>query len=446
MNRRDIPGFYYDEEKKKYFAVQPNHKVPQGAKHSQDNVKREKQDAKKRKIAQEADAVLQRQTVQRNKVLRSSLLFGITLHREIGASRYDLAKSRDSAFARQLGKPYPVLEFMQGDDTVQDFKLHAESGKMVAAVGMNGIQQMSVVNVGKWKPSSRQQASKESHQTRHLAFPDTYGPVMAFNSVITGLAMTCKGMLVATALEPSHPGNVFIHDLLSYDDSLNPGIQLRLGNDETSLWCVASQPSASGYHAAIGSTDSVYLLDTIGSMTARLDMKAECRALDWLSYNVVAAGQSTGRSHEVKLWDIRTRGSSARFKHNNPITGILSANSSDQQLLVTSHDRISLYDVRGRKQPLLSTKHAHVGPRCIFDKIDFGGQSMVAALDSENEVQVYSMRTGQCLLGLGRPAKPFKWISRLRGGSDELGSPVLHASQDSDIIEWRWGGRSDDEG
>lgn len=35
---RDIPGFYYDVEKGKYFRIQPNHKAPAGAAHSQSAV------------------------------------------------------------------------------------------------------------------------------------------------------------------------------------------------------------------------------------------------------------------------------------------------------------------------------------------------------------------------------------------------------------------------
>lgn len=35
---RDIPGFYFDNERKKYFRIQPNHRAPEGAAHSRSAV------------------------------------------------------------------------------------------------------------------------------------------------------------------------------------------------------------------------------------------------------------------------------------------------------------------------------------------------------------------------------------------------------------------------
>ena len=43
---RDIPGFYYDVEKKKYFKMQPNHIAPQGSKYSKESVQREAENLK----------------------------------------------------------------------------------------------------------------------------------------------------------------------------------------------------------------------------------------------------------------------------------------------------------------------------------------------------------------------------------------------------------------
>lgn len=45
-----LPGFYFDEEKKKYFKIQPNHIAPSNAKYSSSNVKHEQHLAKKQKV------------------------------------------------------------------------------------------------------------------------------------------------------------------------------------------------------------------------------------------------------------------------------------------------------------------------------------------------------------------------------------------------------------
>jgi len=39
-----IPGFYYDEAKKKYFKILPNHVAPTGAKYSVEAAKREEEE------------------------------------------------------------------------------------------------------------------------------------------------------------------------------------------------------------------------------------------------------------------------------------------------------------------------------------------------------------------------------------------------------------------
>lgn len=436
MNGRQIHGFYYDTEKKKYFAIQPHHKAPQGAKHSKDNVRREERDAKKRKVDQERLTVLQQQTVQRSKVLQSSVISGIGLHRELGASLDHCKASRESALARQLGPKQPVLESSNDRGTLYDVVHLEHTGQSIVAMGYDWGQTSTLFACDLDSLDSQEQPWTSSNAYR----------LAAFNSQITSLTLSTAGLIVATCLEPSHPGNVYLGCSDMADPSSGPtGTCLRLGNDETSLWCSASQPSARGQHAAIGSSDSVYLLDVIGSLTSRLSMNSECRALDWLSYNVIAAGKSSGKSHDVKLWDVRTRGSSARFKHNNPITGVRSADNVGQRLLVTSHDRMSLYDVRAGKKALLSIQHAHVGPRCVFDTFDLGGTSAVAALDSENEVHVYSVRTGKHLHGFGRPDKPFEWTTKIRCGTNSRGSPGLSACQGVNLFQWNFGGIADDE-
>lgn len=43
MAPRDLPGFYYDEAKKKYFKILPNHVTPQDSKYSKDAFRKEAQ-------------------------------------------------------------------------------------------------------------------------------------------------------------------------------------------------------------------------------------------------------------------------------------------------------------------------------------------------------------------------------------------------------------------
>ena len=93
MNGRDIPGYYFDAEKNKYFKIQPNHTAPVGSPYRRENVKKVRAQEK-----QDREHKLRRQTIDVEKVKRSSLLqspwCGPGLERE-----YQLQRTR----SRQAG-------------------------------------------------------------------------------------------------------------------------------------------------------------------------------------------------------------------------------------------------------------------------------------------------------------------------------------------------------
>ncbi|GME39187.1 wd40 repeat-like-containing domain [Neofusicoccum parvum] len=69
MDPPELPGFYYDRERKKYFKIQPTHRLPLGAKYSTDAVKREQAENNKRKREEEHEIRVRTQTVKRSSVL-----------------------------------------------------------------------------------------------------------------------------------------------------------------------------------------------------------------------------------------------------------------------------------------------------------------------------------------------------------------------------------------
>lgn len=78
--------YYFDEEKKKYFKIQANHLVPQGAKYAKESVKKEKRSTKKRKIENERQARREKETIKQAPALKSAAIGGIGLEREHGLS------------------------------------------------------------------------------------------------------------------------------------------------------------------------------------------------------------------------------------------------------------------------------------------------------------------------------------------------------------------------
>ncbi|PMD38873.1 hypothetical protein L207DRAFT_530339 [Hyaloscypha variabilis F] len=87
---RDIPGYYYDKDKKKYFKIQPSGATPPTSIYSQ-------QDIKKRKLTEEKAAsraltiARERGRIKRLKILSKSLAGGL-LAREIGQDGPDAAQ------------------------------------------------------------------------------------------------------------------------------------------------------------------------------------------------------------------------------------------------------------------------------------------------------------------------------------------------------------------
>ena len=104
MERGSIPGYYFDEEKKKYFKITANHAAPPKAKFARSNVKREHRETKKRKVEGEQNARRYQQTVRPSRILeRSVSTGGIGLQRELGMRGHvsDL-NDRDAYFVSQL--------------------------------------------------------------------------------------------------------------------------------------------------------------------------------------------------------------------------------------------------------------------------------------------------------------------------------------------------------
>lgn len=101
---RDIPGFYFDAEKGKYFRIQPNHKAPAGAAHSQGAV-----DARKR-----ADIVAEKARLRHDRDVKSVRRFdrgsyaNFSLSMRLGArpskSMINLQKHYAASLCRQSAR------------------------------------------------------------------------------------------------------------------------------------------------------------------------------------------------------------------------------------------------------------------------------------------------------------------------------------------------------
>ncbi len=103
MPTPSIPGYYYDEIKRKHFKILPNHLVPAGFKYSEQYVKREAEDQVARKRHTLYNRRRLQTTIDRPR-LRSHLLGGgVGLGREIG-EHFDGRSAQLGAWAQGLGR------------------------------------------------------------------------------------------------------------------------------------------------------------------------------------------------------------------------------------------------------------------------------------------------------------------------------------------------------
>lgn len=153
MNRGNIPGFYYDEEKKKYFKITANHAAPVNARYSMANVKREQREKRDLKKRKKEEQLVRTQTVHRAAVLQNPLL-SAALKREIGlCTAQNLRSSRDDAIVGSLeyGRIHPRVEGFQTWPLVVDAAVHQD--RILLATGTSNQAGSACVASYEWDDS-----------------------------------------------------------------------------------------------------------------------------------------------------------------------------------------------------------------------------------------------------------------------------------------------------
>ncbi|KAG9950106.1 hypothetical protein KCU85_g3937, partial [Aureobasidium melanogenum] len=420
MAQRKIPGFYFDTEKGKYFRVQANHVAPQGAKYSQENVRKEKEQSRKRKRSAAHRQKRETQTVRRSKILDSASAAGIGLWREQGRSHFANYEARISALASQF-RGYESLSLKSCEscgkrDNIHDFCIDEELDAILMALGSRNFGRVQWIGQGQ------------------------------------------NTTLVATAYDRAHPGNVFVAGMAgSIDmegappilDSPAPSYSM-LGGAETALWTASPSPAGSARDViAIGSSEGVYMLSSNGDPLQHHPLREDVRSIDWLTPNVAVGGT---RSSPVYLWDARARGTSLRFKHTSGVTGVRSLGDGSR-VLVSGFKGTSIYDTRMASKPkgphspsaallrLAPTKTEQ--PSVAMDLL--ADAQLLATADDDNVIQLHSLCSGKLAGSLSgaNPRNEKGRISRLRFIGTPNGTPTLIACQGSRLYEWSWGGALD---
>ena len=397
MNLGHIPGYYYDDEKKKYFKTQADHVAP-GLKHSKSNVKREQRDAKRRRTDAKQEERRSEQTISR-RVTRHPTLASTSLNREVGTRRNIVNRiDRDVTLIRlldvetyELGGDFQILDVCARFPDDDSESMISPSSYLAVS---NAVYGCRVIDS---RPTDQGRAGAE---------------VAAFHSSLVGLhpISDSSGMLPTVAIvaqAPIAPGNVFIGREPSTHPEMSSSVYMRLGAGENFLW--SSSLRQDNRALVVSGTDNLYQLDLeTADVSQRLSLNRESRAVTWLDERTTAFGY-----YDVQLWDVRARDTATRFRRRHqPITGVRAPESgARKQLLVADNRRMELYDTRMGNSPLFRLPHRHQGPQLHFDVNALGH---VAAVDADNRMQVYGLTAGRHIATLTSYSLPLirpRWNS-----------------------------------
>lgn len=263
------------------------------------------------------------------------------------------------------------------------------------------------------------------------------GRVMAFGGPVTALAVWPRNdpqTVVACANSTGH--NIFVGSIVQEDTS---GRATTLGNDESTLWDTALDPT--GAHAAIAGGNFLCLYELGKDTVKSRDKIRNCRAVDWLTPTLMLAGESKN----IVLWDTRTRGGgiSKRFTNDNTVTGIQTVPAGNSnQVLASSNHSLSLFDLRmpsnKKRRPLLSIPNLSEAPKLNFDISTRGIVATSEKAGPSTQLRLISLTSGQDLRTLKLPTvSPFQ-PSQIAWFPDERGVEYLSVCSGSWVYKWSW--------
>ncbi|KAF4448854.1 myocyte-specific enhancer factor 2d [Fusarium austroafricanum] len=433
MNR-EIPGYYYDHEKKKYFKIEKTHTAPSSAAWSSDAVKRRKVEDKAQNLAQRR-AHLIRNHIKRHFVVRdvvtSALLgreIGLPYAAECGRGRivdHDLgAAAWTDGLVAKGDVPFAPSFARKRYANMPCFHVSGEDDKTGLGVAYASLDEETLV--GGYIPTDENDKihfSREAHSSsgRALSFRTEMVRCPQMSSIKYHRP---SHKILLTSREPDHScGLYFFSPQLSDPEDRNrprwllgetnhyQRIAVRHGqHDEWVVHSSTPAPASSDLICVVGSNGGLLQVSSNESLSAiapgvapkGMQLPQEIFAQDFQigNHNVLLAG---GRQPRLWITDIRTPEPQWSFaKHTSSISHVKSVNP--HQVLVSGlQSSMALYDVRFLSRSPRGTKpllhfqehrneaHFHIGwdasPKL----------NVVAAAQDNGTVKLFSLRSGRQL-------------------------------------------------
>ncbi|KAI5787175.1 hypothetical protein EDC01DRAFT_779625 [Geopyxis carbonaria] len=438
-----IPGFYYDTAKKKYFRLLPHHAAPPSAAfYSTSSVQKAQKEAT-REWAELADANRRKSRI-RHSPLKSNPYVRATLYREMGGVREELAESRREVYARSL-KCRPVYNPHDPTKKISAFATDFCDGAKRVAVGTGGGV-LKGIPLTTDKDGQMEMDDNGAHN------------LICSWSQVTSISISTRRLLVATFLGNGHNPSIYMTRLPSPSSTLHFSntlfeIQSILHHPTKSLWTSTASPHSDGA-LVLGSSGSAILLTdhphdvTQQHFRTRSDVFAV--AFHATDPSVFLAGSRDGA---MRLFDIRngsggTGVTAARpditVRHSSTITHVRALDASN--ILVNGLQGAAMYDLRfpHPASPSSSfaepTRAARAYPRLVRNDgymIDLGFDvnqelGIMAIANQEHRVELWSIATGERLdggdIGKKKFSSPCKGL-KFEGGMEPMGLWAIDGSQ-----------------
>ncbi|KAL2812079.1 hypothetical protein BJX63DRAFT_262354 [Aspergillus granulosus] len=463
MNR-EIPGFYYDPEKKRYFKIQANHKSAPGSQYSKDAVKRKRADQEQRQRKARFMQRAETEKIKRSASLRHPL---IQAQREIGAGPLSRSLNHEQqglAYASQLCRTQ-LHEFEPWPDqyTIKHVVRNPRSGILIASGHRGGESSVSVCF-----PDFDQEKWTYNRTMERLLFKESYR--------LSSLSLSHTGYLLAT-MDSGLNGNSFLAPRMLPDPDEGGDYRwppffshpIRI-HTTSSLWCSSPSPTGDVPRFAVGTSDGLYTLEGFGSYWAlsrkgfpdtggtpkhrRVDSShALVAAVEWLSSDVIAAGL---KDSTIFLHDIRSGGSAARLQHPHAVTKIRKIDP--YRIAVAGINSLQTYDIRYplnglQRIPNPNHKH-HTSTRPYLRFLDHASEfipdfdisselGLLASASDDHTIQLFSLCTGESVVS---PLTKYKYQNPITsvcfesGGLSSHGpqTPSLLVCSEATVDEWNW--------
>ena len=365
MDGREIPGYYFDREKKKYFQIQKAHTAlnPE-SKHVLQNIRHEKKQEKAQEHAAVRGAKRQKETIVR-RYLRDSLTHA-RLDREVGSRRssYYMKNLWPNACASRLPDSLPNIDALRRVkfSPLRYFDHDPATNTTYAVQGDNRIKRIRDDKHGV-PPEDADTSDHETSIANHETPPwlrrdnDSTGELLAqLTSKISSLIyMPTSGALAATTWGSDRPPVVylsdperdgpFVHQLFTLNNTSSIQDAAARPNPRTSVSDGIAAADTENLAVAASSSLRLFTRSPTGAWDATtvLETNTDILTVDWMSPTVIVFGQRNGK---IRLYDTRSNGSSHILTHPGPVGKVRRADDPTRIVASGIQDTLFLYDIR----------------------------------------------------------------------------------------------------